>query len=351
MRLLLLLWLAIAAPLHAAEFAVVKPGVTLAFPRDQGAHPEFRTEWWYVTGWLKTAKGEDLGFQITFFRSKLPGDTANPSAFAPRQIIFAHAAVSDPTHGKLRHAQRIARAGFGLAGAKTGDMAVKVDSWNLERRADGRMLAHIKGDDFGLDLVLTPTQAAILQGEGGYSQKGPSPLEASHYYSLPHLQVAGTVTRDGTPMAVAGTAWLDREWSSTLLNPRAVGWDWLGLNMDDGGALTLFRVRDAKGGDIWAGGSYRDKTGRQVRLGPGDVRFLPGRRWRSPRTGATYPVEPKVRVQLAGRTLDLVITPLFDDQELDSRRGGGPVYWEGAVTVPGGRGYLEMTGYATALKL
>jgi predicted secreted hydrolase len=350
MRLLLLLWLAIAAPLHAAEFAIVQPSVTLAFPRDHGAHPDFRTEWWYVTGWLKTAKAEDLGFQITFFRSKLPGDTANPSAFAPRQIIFAHAAVSDPALGKLRHGQRIARAGFGLAGAKTGDMAVNVDGWHLERRADGRMVAHIKGDDFGLDLVLTPTQAAILQGEGGYSQKGPSPLEASHYYSLPQLQVSGTVTREGAPMAVTGTAWLDREWSSTLLNPRAVGWDWLGLNMDNGGALTLFRVRDAKGGDVWAGGSYRDKAGHQTRLGPGDVRFLPGRRWRSSRTGATYPVAPKVRVQLPGRTLELPVTPLFDDQELDSRRGGGPVYWEGAVTVPGGRGYLEMTGYASPLK-
>ena len=351
MRRLLLLWLLLAAPLHAADFATVKPGVTLAFPRDHGAHPDFRTEWWYITGWLKTDRQEDLGFQITFFRSKLPGDSANPSAFAPRQIIFAHAALSDPALGKLRHGQRIARAAFGLAGAKTGDMAVNVDGWTLERRADGRMVAHVKGDDFGLDLVLTPSQAAILQGDGGYSQKGPNPAEASHYYSLPHLAVSGTVSRDGAAKAVTGKAWLDREWSSTLLNPRAVGWDWLGLNMDDGRALTLFRVRDAQGGDVWAGGSYRDKAGRQVRLGRDVVRFRPGRRWRSPRTGAVYPVAPIVQVQLPGRRLDLVVTPLFDDQELDSRRGGGPVYWEGAVTVPGGRGYLEMTGYAAALKL
>ena len=368
MRLLALIGLMLAASLHAAGFAaqahkvdfaappravgfaVVKPGVTLTFPRDHGAHPEFRTEWWYVTGWLKTDRQEDLGFQITFFRSKLPGDTTNPSAFAPRQIIFAHAAVSDPKRGTLRHGQRIARAGFGLAGARTGDMAVNVDGWQLKRRSDGRMVAQIRNDDFDLDLVLTPTQAAILQGDGGYSQKGPSPLEASHYYSLPQLAATGSLTRDGKSTVVTGTAWLDREWSSTLLNPRAVGWDWLGLNMDDGGALTLFRVRDGKGADVWAGGSYRDKTGRLVRLGPGDVRFLPGRSWPSPRTGATYPVAPTVRVQLPGRMLELPVTPLFDDQELDSRRGGGPVYWEGAVTVPGGRGYLEMTGYATPLK-
>lgn len=350
MRWLLLLWLALASPAFAAPYAAVKPGVVLAFPRDHGAHPDFRTEWWYVTGWLKTGDGRNLGFQITFFRSKLP-DTGNPSAFAPKQILFAHAAISDPATGKLLHAQRIARSGFGLAEARVGDADVVIDDWSLRRQGDGRFKARVTGDEFALDLMLTPTQAAILQGKGGYSQKGPAASEASHYYSLPQVQVTGTVTRAGAPVAVTGKAWIDREWSSTLLNPAAVGWDWLGLNMDDGGALTLFRVRDKAGAPVWAGGSYRDKTGRLSVLGPDDVTFAPGRRWRSPRTGAIYPVAPQVTVRLGGRPRVFTVTPMFDDQELDSRRGGGPVYWEGAVTVPGGRGYLEMTGYAGALKL
>ncbi len=352
----LLLWAALASPALAAPgsapgFAVVKPGVAIEFPRDHGAHPDYRTEWWYVTGWLKTAKGEDLGFQITFFRTRLRVDAANPSRFVPGQILFAHAALSDPATKKLRHAQRIARSGFGLAGAATSDTHVVIDDWRLKRGADGRFSARVAGDGFALDVVLTPTQAAILQGEAGYSRKGPLASEASHYYSMPHLQVSGRVTRDGTAQAVTGTAWLDREWSSTLLNPRAVGWDWLGLNMDDGGALTLFRVRDAKGGDVWTGGSYRDSKGLLTRLQPGDVRFLPGRTWKSPRTGAVYPVAPRVMVRLKMRETAITVIPLFDDQELDSRRGGGPVYWEGAVTVPGGRGYLEMTGYAAPLTL
>ncbi|NJC08487.1 putative secreted hydrolase [Polymorphobacter fuscus] len=335
----------------APTYTPVTPATPISFPRDHGAHPDFRTEWWYVTGWLKTDAGENLGFQVTFFRSKLATDPANPSRFAPRQILFAHAALSDPKAGKLRHAQRIARAGFGLAQASTTDTDLVLDDWTLRRRADGNFTTHVAGDGFALDLVFTPGQAAILQGDAGYSQKGPDPREASHYYSLPHLGVGGTLTRDGTPATVTGTAWLDREWSSTLLNPRAVGWDWLGLNMDDGGALTLFRVRDKAGADVWAGGSYRDKAGRQTKLRPADVRFRPGRRWRSPRTGALYPVAPQVVVRLNGSDRVLAITPLFDDQELDSRRGGGPVYWEGAVTVPGGRGYLEMTGYAAPLKM
>ena len=347
-----LLWLVLAGPaLAVADFAVVRPGVAITFPRDHGAHPGFRTEWWYVTGWLRTAQGQDLGFQITCFRRRTGVDSANPSKFVPGQILFAHAAISDPAVKRLRHAQRIARAGFGLAEAATQDADVVIDDWRLKRRADGRFTAHVAGAGFALDLVLTPTQAAILQGEAGFSRKGPAVSEASHYYSLPHLAVSGQVTRDGGAQNVTGTAWLDREWSSTLLNPRAVGWDWLGLNMDDGGALTLFRVRDVKGDTLWAGGSHRDSKGLLVRLLPGDVRFLPGRRWKSPRTGAVYPVSPQVRVRLKGRETAFSVVPLFDDQELDSRRGGGPVYWEGAVKVPGGRGYLEMTGYATPLKM
>ncbi len=333
------------------DYAVVRPGVAMQFPRDHGGHPEFRTEWWYVTGWLKTANGKDLGFQITFFRTRPPVDQRNPSAFAPKQIIFAHAAISDPAVGRLQHDQRIARAGFGLAGAAVGDADVRVDDWRLRRGGDGVWRAEVAGDGFALNIALTPAQAAILQGEAGYSRKGPDVREASHYYSIPHLAVSGRLTRGGRAEAVTGTAWMDREWSSTLLNPRAVGWDWLGLNMDDGGALTLFRIRDAAGAAVWAGGSYRDAAGALTRLGPKDVRFADARPWRSPRTGAAWPVAPQVTFMLRGKPLVLQVIPLMNDQELDSRAGGGPVYWEGAVTVPGGRGYLELTGYFQPLKM
>jgi predicted secreted hydrolase len=339
-----------AAPV-LPDYAVVRPGVPIEFPRDHGAHPAFRTEWWYVTGWLKTAAGKNIGFQITFFRTRPGVDQRNPSAFAPKQIIFAHAAIADPAVGHLRHDQRIARAGFGLAGARLGDGDVRVDDWHIARGADGRWRAHVAGDGFALDIALTPTQAAILQGDAGYSRKGPDPAEASHYFSLPHLAATGTLSRGGKAEAVTGTAWMDREWSSSYLNPRAVGWDWLGLNMNDGGALTLFRIRDAAGKPVWAGGSFRDAAGAQVRLGAADVRFTPGRLWRSKRTGAAWPIAPQVTVMLRGKPLILQISPIMDDQELDSRRGGGPVYWEGAVTVPGGRGYLELTGYFQPLKM
>ncbi|MFZ4108847.1 MAG: lipocalin-like domain-containing protein [Polymorphobacter sp.] len=350
-RLAPLLLLLIAAGPVLPDYAPVRPDVPVVLPRDHGAHPDYRTEWWYVTGWLALPDGGKRGFQITFFRTRPPVDQSNPSAFAAKQVIFAHAALSDPARGRLLHAQRIARAGFGLAGAATGDTALTLDDWSLRRAANSHFIAHVRGDGFALDLTLTPTQAAILQGRTGYSQKGPDPREASHYFSLPHLAVSGTISEGQQTARVTGTAWLDREWSSTLLTPRAVGWDWMGLNMDDGGAITLFRIRDANGQPVWAGGSFRDKAGRFVMLKPDDVVFTPGKRWRSARTGTSWPVSPTVTINLPGRRLVLPVTPLFADQELDSRRGGGPLYWEGAVTVPGGRGYLELTGYAAPLKM
>lgn len=357
MRRMLLAWLALlvawAAPAlaQAPGYSAVRPGLVLKFPSDHGAHPGFRTEWWYVTGWLKTESGEDLGFQVTFFRSRPPGASDNPSAFAPRQILFAHAAISDPAVGKLMHGQRIARAGFGLAEAQVGDADLVIDDWRLRRGADGRFATKAAGEGFTLDLTFTPTQSVLLQGEAGFSRKGPLASQASYYYSLPQLKASGTVRRGGKAVKVTGTAWLDREWSSTLLDPSAVGWDWVGLNLDDGGALMAFQVRDAAGKALWSGGSLRGADGRTVRFAPSQVRFTTQRNWRSPRTGAVYPIERTLTVQTPGGARRWTLKPLFDDQELDSRASGGPVYWEGAVRSQDGRGYLELTGYVSPMKL
>jgi predicted secreted hydrolase len=207
------------------------------------------------------------------------------------------------------------------------------------------------GEAFMLDLAFRPTQDILLQGEGGYSRKGPLPSQASHYYSIPQMAVTGTVTRDGRRVQVTGKAWLDREWSSTLLDPRAVGWDWVGLNLDDGGALMGFQVRDAKGAALWTGGALRRPDGTVAKFAAGDLAFATRRVWRSPRTGGRYPVEQTVTVRLPEGTRRWTLRPLFDDQELDSRAAGGPIYWEGAVRAEDGRGYLELTGYVAPMKL
>lgn len=329
----------------AAQYPVVVTGKRLEFPVDHGAHPQYRTEWWYLTGWLKTRSGKEFGMQITFFRHRSGLQENNPSRFAPTQLIFAHAAIADPARGKLLHDQRSARAGFGLAFAKEGDTDVALDRWRL-RRDEGRYLASIAAGEFTMDLAFHPTQAPLPQGVEGFSRKGPRPEQASYYYSLPHLMVNGSVTLEGVRHEASGRAWLDHEWSTEILSKDAVGWDWAGLNLDDGGALMIFRLRDTQGNTHWAGGSYRAPDGHVRALRAQSIAFVPLRRWRSPRTGVDYPVAMRVTAE----EFDVELQPLFDDQELDARTSTGTLYWEGAVRVtrsgsPVGVGYLELTGY------
>ncbi len=323
----------------------------MQFPRDEGSHPDFRIEWWYLTGWLDDENRKPLGFQITFFRVRPELKHDNPSAFSPRQMIIAHAAISDPARGSLIHEQRAARAGFELAGCDEGRTRVWIDDWRLEQ-AGTTYRAVIAAREFSLQLAFEAAQPPMKQGGDGFSRKGPAPESASYYYSLPHLKARGSLARGGKQRQVSGTAWLDHEWSSQYLEKDAVGWDWIGINLDGGGALMAFRMRDKQGGHLWSGGALRRPDGRLMVFAPDEVRFTPGRTWRSARSGTNYPVSWLVK---AG-DLDVSIEPLFDDQEHDTRASTGTIYWEGAVRAyldgkPAGRGYLELTGYAKPLKL
>jgi predicted secreted hydrolase len=350
----------IGKDLPPSSSAAVVAGLMLQFPRDYGAHPQFGIEWWYLTGWLSTgAQRQPLGFQITFFRVRTGLDEANPSTFTPRQLLIAHAAISDPTRGRLWQDQRIRRAGLGLAQAAVGDTSVWMDDWRLQRRDDSDPARHgdvylvqVSADGFGFDLTASADSPPMLNGNAGFSQKGPMPRSASYYYSQPHLRVHGSVTRDGHRETVTGEGWLDHEWASQYLDPAASGWDWAGVNLADGSAVMAFEIRDRNGRPYWAAGTRRDALGHTQTFGPDDVAFTPTRRWRSPRTGVLYPVAEQIRI---GTQL-LQLEPLLDDQEFDARLSSGAIYWEGAVSVsaaqrPVGRGYLELTGYGRPLSL
>lgn len=329
----------------------IEPGMPIAFPRDHGSHPAFRTEWWYVTGWVADTDGVERGVQVTFFRSRPGIGEASASAFAPRELLFAHAAIADAGLGRLVHDQRAARAGLGLAEASTSTTDVRIDGWSLVREGDAYR-ARVDARGFALDLVFRTTQTVLLQGDRGVSRKGPAAGQASGYYSVPQLAVEGTIALGATVREVRGRAWLDHEWSSAYVAAEAAGWDWIGANLDDGGALMAFRMRGRDGGTFWAGGTHRDGAGRTRTFAPGEIAFLPGRTWRSPRTGIAYPVTFDVR---AG-DLEARVEPLMDDQELDARGSVGIVYWEGAVRLrssgkAAGRGYLELTGYGSPISL
>lgn len=343
-----------AASKVAAEFAQVSPGA-LVFPRDHGAHHDFRIEWWYLTAVVGGADAADaappLGLQVTFFRIRPPITPGNPSRFAAHHLLIAHAAIADPAHGKLFHGQRIARTGSGGVRADAGDTDLALDRWSLRRNTDGAYRCSVQAAGFGFDFTATPTQPLLLQGERGYSRKGPPAADgrvpASLYYSQPQLAVRARVRRgDTSAVELTGRAWLDHEWSSDLMPREAVGWDWLGLNLSDGSALTAARMRRADGSTLFAYASLRALSGGTQVFAPEAVRFAPLSWWVSPRTGARYPVA--MRVDVGARTFDT--EPLLPDQELDSRATTGAVYWEGASHVleqgrDVGRGYLELTGY------
>ena len=337
-----------------AEQARALPVRQLMFPRDRGAHPEFRTEWWYITGHAESLlPGQrSFGFQLTFFRSRVDDTQHMASKFAARQLIFAHAAVTDVQGKKLWHDQRIARQGFAIASASEQDMTIKLRDWSLKAEG-GTYTAELPAADFALKLQFKETQSVLLQGNKGLSRKGPDEKQASYYYSQPQLATRGSLQIKGQTLEVTGKAWLDHEWSDELLHPSAVGWDWIGMNLDDGSALTAFRLRDKDGGAVWDGGSFRSAKGELYPFSRGEVIFKPGRRWKSPLTQATYPVEWIVRTPADFYTVKAVI----DNQELDSRQSTGAIYWEGLSELIDsngkrvGSGYLEMTGYAQALRL
>lgn len=352
-----------------ADFAAVQPGVQLTFPHDHGAHPEFRIEWWYLTAWaraeIRPGHAEDIGLQITFFRINTGWQRSHRSRFAARELLFAHAALALPGQPRLIKAERAARTGTGQAEAAQGDTRLLLDRWLLERQSSDSYRAVIDDPRFGLSLMLRAERPPWLQGQSGWSQKGPRPIQASYYYSRPRLALEGTLELRDTSVlprggslpsrrALRGLAWFDHEWSSALLDDAAEGWDWVGLHFDDGSSLMAFRIRAREGEPIWTDANWVDEHQRgllthdQARA----VRFEPLRRWRSPRTGANWPVA--MRVELAGRVLDL--QPLLDDQELDTQASTGVTYWEGAVRVfesdrRVGEGYLELTGYAKALRI
>ena len=356
--LALLLALAGAA-VHATD-EPVRRGRVLRFPRDHGAHLGAAIEWWYVTGELRTPQEQRLGFQITFFRSRTGLAEGLDSRFAARHLLFAHAALTDLHARKHLHAQRIARWSGDerspLARAALHDTDLLLGGWTLQRQQAGTLSRYTT--TFGMEgnqlqLQLQATQPPLLQGDAGFSRKGPDEAQASHYLSEPQLAVQGTLRRDGASLAVRGRAWLDHEWSNQLMHPEAVGWDWIGMNLDDGSALTAFLLRRADGSSLWAGGSFRAADGKLQVFDPGSVRFTPGRIWASPASGARYPLQWTVDTP-AGR---FEVRSLLDAQELDSRGSTGTVYWEGLSELLDaqqrrvGSGYLEMTGYAGRLRL
>lgn len=356
-RCFLALPLLFALPSAKAATRVEYPPVQprpLRFPRDHGAHPDYRIEWWYVTGWLKRPNQREAGFQLTFFRLRSGHGEDNPSRFSPRQLLFAHAAIADPQYGRLRQAERSARADGQYAGFALEAARVWLGQWRLEQNGADEYRIEANGEDFAYSFALETRAPPLLHGLAGFSQKAPDARHASFYYSRPQLALRGELILPTGRERVTGLAWLDHEWSSELLPANAEGWDWLGINYNDGAALMAFQMRanDAEE-PLWTAATWSPPAGRAMTFSAAAVRFTPREQWTSPRSRVRWPVSWQVTI--GNRSITVV--PLFADQELDGRRSTGVLYWEGAVRAydevgdPIGHGYLEMTGYGERIRL
>jgi predicted secreted hydrolase len=328
------------------------------FPADHGPHPSFRTEWWYWTGNLRDrtgGAGRRFGFQLTFFRTALaPTIAPRRSAWAARDAYLAHFAVTDVAANRFEARDRWARGALELGGAAGRPLHVWVGSWEAAARGngDGWPLRLRAGDgDLGIDLTLSRGKPPVLQGDRGLSRKSGEEGNASYYYSLTRMPVAGEVRVGGRTLAVDGLAWMDREWSTSALAPDQVGWDWFALQLDDGRELMVYRLRRRDGGvSPESQGTLVGPDGASQSLDHDAVEVSVLDHWTSPREGTRYPARWRLRVPAAA--LDLAVTPLVADQELDL----AVRYWEGAVEVEGtgagapvrGAGYVELVGYARA---
>jgi predicted secreted hydrolase len=324
------------------------------FPPDHGPHPDFRTEWWYVTGNLSSTSGRDFGFQLTIFRNALsPTSPESPSDWATNQAYMGHFTVTDVSGERFYAHERFARGAAGLAGAEGEPLRVWLEDWKLEATTAATFPIRLEARDADVELRLELTEGkpVVLQGDRGLSQKGPEPGNASYYYAHTRLPASGTLVLDGDTLEVTGTAWLDREWSTSALSEGQVGWDWFALQLDDGWELMIYRLRRSDGSaDRLSDGVLIDPDGARIPLDWGvDVTMTSTGTWTSPIDGVVYP--SGWRIAVPGRGWDLTVEPRIPDQELDvSFR-----YWEGAVSVRGsgegrapveGRGYVELTGYA-----
>ncbi|MDP7040947.1 MAG: lipocalin-like domain-containing protein [Myxococcota bacterium] len=326
---------------------------TFAFPQDHGPHPDFRSEWWYITGNVDSSEGP-FGFELTFFRqatAPTPTDKdANDSAWQTNQIYMAHAALSDITQKQFYADERLSRGALGLAGAQAEPFKVWLDDWSITQGSDDtfQIILKVKAKNFALELQLTPTKELVLQGDAGLSQKGQEPGNASYYYSFTNMQVEGKISRRNDNLPVRGKAWMDREWSSSVLDSNQVGWDWFALQLNDEQEIMLYQLRK-KGGGIssQSGGTIVAPNNQTQKLNADDTTITVTHWWTNPKSQTTYPAGWQIKVKGLEHTLH--IKPRMADQEL---RFGLP-YWEGAVDIFSqthgqklGHGYVELTGYA-----
>jgi predicted secreted hydrolase len=344
-----------ATPAAAEGFTQASGPIEISFPADHGPHPDYQTEWWYYTGNLNSSDGQHFGFQLTFFRRALLPTNQAPdrlSDWSASQVYMAHFALTDPASQQFYSSERLERGAAGLAGAQADPFQVWLGDWQVELTGQDTYRLVAASDEVAIDLSLKDIKGPILQGENGYSQKGPDPGNASYYVSQPRLDTQGTIRVGQEQYSVSGWSWMDHEWSTSALSADQVGWDWFSIQLDNGSELMVFQIRKEDGSiDPFSSGTIINPDGSTILLAKDDFSIEVTDTWKSPRTQAVYPAGWRVIVPGAG--IELTLEPHLADQELNVSFD----YWEGAVKAQGewgglavnGNGYVEMTGYVQSM--
>lgn len=324
-------------------------GYRYLFPRDHSSHPSHKIEWWYYTGNLESKEGRRFGYQLTFFRIGIMPEPVINSRWAVRDLFITHFAVSDIGREQFRAFERINRAGVGWAGAETNKYRVWNEDWEAKLEGNDHLLK-ANEEGFSIDLKLAPEKREVIHGTDGISQKGPSLINASHYYSITRFDVTGKVGIDGEEFAVTGTSWMDHEFGTSFLGLEQRGWDWFSIQLSDGRDLMLFQTRSEDGTiDPHSSGTLVERDGSTSHIPFSEIILSRGKNWTSEKSGGVYPIE--WRIEIPRYELQLDVRAAFPSQEVLATESMGVIYWEGSIEVRGakgesGRGYLEMTGYS-----
>ena len=372
MRILAFFAVCFLLPLSAraatTRFQPALPGYQFAFPRDHGSHPAYSTEWWYYTGHLRSKSGREFGFQATWFRTALAPAIKRQSKWATRDIYFAHFALTDASGNRFYFSDKIGRGTLGLSGADANKSAprVHVGPWNLQfgpdkgnsqtiRLATTSDQSATRGQSFGVRLNFRALKQPTIHGERGVSQKSAGVGHASHYYSFCRLDARGQIELNGETLSVTGQSWFDHEFGSSQLDQSQTGWDWFSIQLNDGRELMLYHLRLTRNRvEPLSSGTLVERDGTTRHLKLSDFRLTPLAQTTTS-SGVSYPTSWKIEVP--SLRLNLVATPVVEDQELRPVRSGVNLsYWEGLISLNGtangraitGRGYLELTGYAKA---
>jgi predicted secreted hydrolase len=345
--------------LFADDFKRALPGRTFSFPRDHFSHPEFKTEWWYYSGHLYDQEKKSYGYQLTFFRTGLKRETVTKSKWSIQNLYFAHLALTDESKKRFEYREKISRGSLGEAGVTPYQEDEKpfriwIEDWFLEGKGAAMRDHFLKGgyQNFGIELLLTPEKKPVIHGQNGISQKAEGEGYASHYYSITRLKTKGKIFLKKKEIPVQGTSWMDHEFGSAQLREYQTGWDWFGIQLENGVDLMIYQIRHQDGKvDPYSSGTviFPNESHRHFSLREFQIEVLD--RWKSKKSGATYP--SKWRIVVPSHRIELILTPTVKDQELITQESTRVTYWEGSVKVEGryqgqrviGMGYAELTGY------